>query len=94
MENKSHQAFDQEAIDDEDYEEILESKAKKKSNKFVNKLEQKKESHLRSVQEGSILYYFYKAINIISDLVIAARDTMSVAFESKYENQDKTNKEN
>lgn len=94
MENKSNQAFDQEAIDDEEYEEILETKANKKSNKFVNNLEKKKESHLKSVQEGSILYYLYKAIGIIGDLIVAARDTMSVAFDSKYGNQSKSKKEN
>lgn len=45
-------------------------------------LKRKKDAHLRSVQEGSILYYFYKGIAILRDMIIGARDSLSKSIEN------------
>lgn len=42
----------------------------------------KKDSHLRSVQDGSILYYFYKGIAILKDMILGARDSLSKSIEN------------
>lgn len=62
---------------------------KSKLSKMCN---EKKQAHLRSVQDGSILDYLYKGIDLFKTLILTARDSLSRSIEKR--NQIKDMEEN
>lgn len=65
---------------------------KDKKGKLSKMYDEKKKSHLRSVQDGSILDYLYKGIDLFKTLILSARDSLSRSIEKK--NQIKDMEEN
>ena len=65
---------------------------KNRQSRLSKLLNEKKQSHLRSVQEGSILDYIYKGIDLFKTLVLTARDSLSRSIEKR--NQIKEMEEN
>lgn len=53
------------------------------TDKVKQKVDRKKESHMRSVQEGSILDVIYKTVSLLKELILAARDYISNSYESR-----------
>lgn len=51
--------------------------------KFKNKMQKKKESHFKSVQKGSILYYFYKFLAFLYDLIEEIQNMLSTAVDKQ-----------
>lgn len=51
--------------------------------KFKNKMQKKKESHFKSVQKGSILYYFYKFLAFLYDLIEEIQNMLSTAIDKQ-----------
>ena len=56
------------------------------TDKVKQKVDRKKESHMRSVQEGSILDVIYKTVSLLKELILAARDYISNSYESRTKN--------
>lgn len=56
------------------------------TDKVKQKVDRKKESHMRSVQEGSILDVVYKTVSLLKELILAARDYISNSYESRTKN--------
>lgn len=56
------------------------------TDKVKEKVDRKKESHMRSVQEGSILDVIYKTVSLLKELILAARDYISSSYESRTKN--------
>lgn len=53
------------------------------TDKMRDKVDRKKESHFKSVQKGSILYYFYKFLAFLYDFVVELQNMLSTAVDKQ-----------
>lgn len=61
---------------------------KDKKSKLSKMYNEKKQAHLRSVQDGSILDYLYKGIDLFKTLILTARDSLSRSIEKNKQIKD------